>query len=506
MPFVIGIDVGSSATKVGLVTPEGNTRIVVRHAYPTEEPRPGFKELHPELWWSAVVEGLREICAGVAPHEILALCAIGHISSLTFVDAKGKPVRHSFGFQDQRASRELEQLYNRFSREDLASRLGIDLPPSPTWPLPRLLWLQKHEPETLNRTRYLLQAKDYINLRLTGEFASDASSSRGLSDLGNDGAAGAVLEGLGINPEWVPRLRSFSEIIGNVSAEASDITGLRRGLPVVCGWNDQNACVLGSGAVEPGDGFNITGTSEHMGVVTSRAYANSRVMCGPFIHGRKLLYGATLSGGGSLDWYQRTSGRALSELISLAASVPSGSESLLFLPYLEGERAPIWDLKASGAFVGLRTRHNEGHMVRAILEGVAFSLRQIRDLIEAESGYSTEEVIICGGAAQGRLWNQIKADILGRTVSVPLNPEAGVLGAAILAAVSTGCYRACEVAAANMVRQDYKLAPLPDSSARYENLYQAYQALYPALREVSHQLYEECERQNAARDEGEING
>ena len=502
MSHVIGIDVGSSATKVGLLTLEGNARVVARHAYPTDEPRPGFKELDPELWWDTTVEGIREISAGASPDEILALCAVGHISSLTFVDKTGRPLRPSVGFQDQRASRELNELYERFSREELASLLGIDLPPSATWPLPKLLWFRKYEPETLRGTRYLLQAKDFVNLRLTGEFASDPSSSRGLADQGTDRVAGSVLEGLGIDSALLPRLCGHAEIVGTVSAEASEATGLRRGLPVVCGWNDLNACVLGSGSVRVGDEFNITGTSEHMGLVTDRRVTNPKVMCGPFLKGKRLLYGATLSGGGSLDWYRRISGRPLAELLALAESAPAGSESLVFLPYLDGERAPIWDLKASGAFVGLRTRHNEGHLVRAILEGVAFSLRHIRDLIKAESGDSTGKVVICGGAAQGRLWNQIKADVLGRRVSVPVNPEAGVLGAAMLAAVAAGCYKTCEDAAGVMARLDHEVAPSPDASARYEPLYQAYLALYPALRDVFQRLYDDRERQAANSNEG----
>ena len=504
MPYVIGIDVGSSATKVGLLALKGTAMVVARHAYPTDEPRPGFKELHPDLWWNAALQGIREVSVGVPQDEILALCAVGHIPSLTFVDQAGVPLRPSIGFQDQRASRELDELYDRFSREELAALLGIDLPPSPTWPLPKLLWFRNCEPETLRGTRYLLQAKDYVNLRLTGEFACDASSSRGLADQETNGVAGTVLEGLGIDPALLPRVRGYEEVVGAVSAEASEATGLRRGMPVICGWNDLNACALGSGAVELGDEFNITGTSEHIGVVTGRRHTNSRLMCGPFLKGKKLLYGATLSGGGSLDWYRRISGRPLAELLALAESAPDGSESLLFLPYLDGERAPIWDLRASGAFVGLRTRHNEGHLVRAMLEGVVFSLRHIRDVIETELGYSAGKVVICGGAARVRLWNRIRADILGRTVSVPVNTETGVLGAAMLAAAAAGYYKTCEDAARGMVRLDHEVAPSPDAPARYETLYQAYLALYPALRDVFQRLYEDRERQGGESHEGQV--
>jgi xylulokinase len=492
--YLIGIDIGSSAVKAGVVTAEGQVRAVARHAYPTDEPQPGFKEVDPELWWERAVACLREVTEGLPGEDILAVCAIGHISSLTFVDGMGRPVRRSLGFQDQRADNELADLYDRFSREELVSLLGIDLPPSATWPLPKLIWLRKHEPETLRKTRCLLQAKDFVNLRLTGEFATDPSSSRGLADQTTGLVAGSVLDSLGIDPQLLPRPYDHMSVIGGVSGQAAQITGLRRGLPVVCGWNDQNACVLGSGAVAVGSGFNVTGTSEHMGLVTGRHYPNPNVMCGPFLKGRRLLYGATLSGGGSLDWLSKATARPIADLLTLAASVPAGSDSLLFLPYLEGERAPVWDRDAAGAFVGLRTRHTQAHMSRAVLEGVGFSLRQIRDVIEAESGHTPSEVTVSGGAARIRLWNQIKADIWGRTVSIPSSSETGVLGAAILAAVAAGCHPDCEAAAGRMVRQDCAVLPSPDAAAVYNRLYEAYLELYPALRSVFGRLARSGER------------
>ena len=306
MEYVIGLDIGSSSAKVGLFTLDGESVAISRRCYPTHEPFPGYKEQDPETWWAAVCDGLREVTRGIGGDEVVALGATGHISSFTFVDRAGAPLRPAVGFQDQRALAELEELYACFSREELAAHLGIDLPPAATWPLPKLLWFKKHEPEMMEAAHHVLQAKDFINLRLTGEFASDASSNRGIVDLSNGGVAEAVLSRFGLRHDLLPRLYDPEQVIGVVRRDAAKETGLRPDLPVVAGWNDLNASVLGCGAVSEGDAFNITGTSEHIGVVTAADHNVPELMCAPFLPGRKLLYGVTSCGGGSLELVRRT--------------------------------------------------------------------------------------------------------------------------------------------------------------------------------------------------------
>jgi sugar (pentulose or hexulose) kinase len=489
MDYLIGIDVGSSSTKVGAFDLTGDCLVAASRSYPTSEPRPGHKEQDPELWWSAVIECLREVNARVSPAEAIALGVTGHISSFTFVDSAGRPLRPSVSFQDQRAIRELGELYQRYSREDLAEQLGIDLPPAATWPLPKLLWFRKHEPGTLAGARCLLQAKDFINLRLTGAFASDASSSRGMVDLRRGVVAEPLFRELGLDSGLLPPLLQPEALIGRVTPGAACRSVLRPGLPVICGWNDLNACALGSGAVSAGDLFNVTGTSEHIGVVTNGHDSNPALVCAPFLDGRRLLYGVTMMGGGSLDWYRRISDREIQELLADAESAPAGSDWLLFLPYLEGERAPVWDPLASGAFVGLRTHHEQAHLIRAILEGVAYSLRQILDLVQQETSCISEAIRICGGAARVQVWNQIKADVLARPVLVTANAHAGVLGASMLAAVGAGCFGSCEEAAAAMVRVADRIEPNEENIGRYNCLYSLYGQLYPALRPILHRLH-----------------
>jgi xylulokinase len=483
MKSVLAIDVGSSSLKIGLFSLDG---LPLAHAFRptvTSEPRPGFKEQDPESWWHATCETLREIVQINRPNEIAAIGASGHISSLTFVTSSGRVLRPAIGFQDLRALDELDELYRRFPRPVLAERMGIDLPPAATWPLPKFLWLKKHEPQTLDSAHRVLQAKDYVNFRLTGEFASDASSFRGLVDFSRGGAASDVLSELGLRKDLIPSLFAPHQVIGTVTPAAAQETGLPEGLPVVAGWNDLNACVLGSGAVKPGDAFNVTGTSEHLGVVTAQMFTAPELICAPYLPGKQLFYGVTSSGAGSLAWLEKILGTTAEGLLEQSEMADPGANALLFLPYLEGERSPIWDPKAAGAFVGLHTAHRAAHMARAVLEGVAFSLRQISELVARHAANISGPVVVSGGAARAQLWNQIKADILGRAVATTANPQAGILGAAILAAVGAGAYRDCEEAAGTMVQGGDVFHPHTEHAALYDALFGAYGRLYPALKD-----------------------
>ena len=491
MGYLLGVDVGSSSAKVGLFTLDGHAIAVCRKSYPTEEPKPGYQEQNPELWWQAVVGGIREVTNGVDAKSLLAIGSTGHICSHTFVDAEGKVLRPSLGFQDQRAVAEVEELLAKTTREELALELGVDLPPAANWPLPRLLWFKKMEPASLERARYILQAKDFTNFRLTGEFAGDVSSNRGVVNLSHGRVATRILDRLGLRDDFLPPLHAPEQVMGHVSAKAAAETGLPKGLPVVTGWNDLNASALGSGAVTGGNAFDITGTSEHLGVVSASPQHVPGLICAPYLPGKYLFYGVTFNGGGALSWYQKSFGLEMEDLVRLAEATPEGSDDLLFLPYLDGERAPIWDARASGAFIGIRKRHQQGHFVRAILEGVAFGLLQILDLIETELGAITSPFVVSGGAARLGLWNQIKADVWGRATSVPENVHAAVAGAAMLAAAGTGNHATCEAAAQAMVRLKDHFAVDTGRHGRYRRLFSHFRSLYPALRRICAEIYEQ---------------
>ena len=415
---LIGLDLGSSSVKAGAFAPDGRVLAAASVEYPTSSQRPGWKEQDPEGWWRAACSAIREVLAGLGGARVMAAGATGHVCSLTFLDGAGVPLRPAVVFQDQRAIEEVEEVAARFSRSELASALGVDLPPSAAWPLPRLLWFRKHEPEMLARARFLLQAKDYLNLRLTGEFASDAGSNRGIVNLETGAVARELLDAFGLPGDLLPAIREPHAVLGAVSAQAAAETGLAAGVPVVEGWNDLNAAVLGAGNCRDGDAFNITGTSEHFGLVVAGAPSSPVLTCAPYLPGLRLFYGVTTSGGGSLHWYRGVTGATVATLVEEAEGTPAGAHGLLFLPYLAGERAPIWDSRASGAFFGIRNSHTRAHFTRAILEGVAFSLRQIAELTWSVSQRTAAAVRVSGGASRLRLWNQIKADVLETEVCV----------------------------------------------------------------------------------------
>ncbi|HVA00605.1 MAG TPA: FGGY family carbohydrate kinase [Terriglobia bacterium] len=482
MPCVLGIDVGSSSAKVGLFDLAGTTLAISTHSYPTFQPRAGFKEQDPERWWQAVIQGIRAVRRKVPRREILAVGATGHISSLTFVDASGKVLRPAISFQDLRAADQLETLYARFSRQELAQLLGIDLPPAANWPLPRLLWFRKHEPAILDAAHRVLQAKDFVNFRFTGEMVSDCSSNRGMVDFATEKVAASVFSAFDLPARLVPRISPPHQIIGGISSAAARQTGLPEGLPVVTGWNDFNAGVLGSGTVHEGDSLNVTGTSDHLGVITTKSYSVPELIWAPFLGEKHLLYGVTSSGGGSLAWVSELFQRKADELLRSAETVPAGADSLLFLPYLEGERSPIWDPRASGTFIGIHTLHGLRHFARAVLEGVAYSLRQILELVTGLEPAVKQRLVVSGGAARADLWNQIKADVFGRPLVTLANPHVGVMGTAILAAVGTGHYVSYEEAVKEMVHTGREYLPQPSHAERYRECYSNYCRLYPALR------------------------
>jgi len=481
---LLALDIGSSSAKVGLVAESGEVLAVGRYPYATAEPMPGYKEQEPEDWWKAVVDGIRHAFTAVPSASVVAVGVAGYISSLTFLDEQGRPVRKAIGFQDRRASAQVAELTSSFSSKEFAELLGIDLPPASTWPLPKLLWMKQHEPKVLERSRYLLQAKDFVNFKLTGIFGSDPSSNRGLADLGSGRVPYKILSKFGL-PDLLPPLLQPEEVLGTVTPAAAQETGLPPGVPVVVGWNDLNASVLGSGLVSSGQAFDVTGTSEHIGVVTDRDLTSEHLICAPFLPGRRLFYGVTSCGGGSLQWFRRLVGQPME---AAADSMSSPDDDLLFLPYLEGERSPIWDPDASGVLLGLRSTHGADDVGRAVLEGVAFSLRQIWESIEAHAPLRTNTLVASGGASTSETWNQIKADVLNKRIASLQNPHAGIQGAAILAAVAIGIYPDPETASQAMCSTISSFSPSTDDRGHIDRMFALYKGVYPALRNTLHSL------------------
>jgi len=507
--YVVGIDLGTSSCKVGLFDAAGRPAAIGQAAYAITRGPDGQAEQNLDDYWPSVCRAVRQALQAAPGAALAAVGLSGQVGTHLLLDRAGQAVRPALSWQDTRARAEAAALDQRVGRARLAALLGIDLPPSPAWPLPRLLWLQRHEPEHLARTWRLLQVKDYVAYRLTGELATDASSWRGLVRLPGSELATDLLRELGLPLDLLARRCAPSAVIGPVTPDAAEACGLPAGTPVVTGWNDFNCGLLGTGIVRPGLGFDIGGTSEHLGVaVTAEAALTStaNLMLAPYLTDEpagaaRVCYGVTSAGGGALDWYANqfvpdllgAYGLALPSaspalLEASAAATPPGAGGLIFLPYLYGERAPIWDAAARGVFFGLNGGHRHGHFVRAILEGVAYSLRQVLQVVEATTGAPVERVYASGGPANIRLWNSIKANVLNRPLVIPQVTHAACLGAALLAAIGLGWHAGAGPAAAAMVHVGEVVDPDPRPAARYDALFDVYTSLYPQLRGAYAQL------------------
>ena len=503
--FVVGIDLGTSSCKVGIFDPGGEPHGFGQAAYEIARGPDGLAEQSPADWWQSVCQAMRQaLDSGHVPGEAVAAVGLsGQVGTHVLLDRDGQPLRPAISWQDTRAREEATALNHRLGRKRLASVLGIDLPPGPAWPLPRLLWLQRHAPEHLAKTWRFLQVKDFVVYRLTGELATDASSWRGLVCLPGSEIAADVLTELDLPLDLLARRHPPSALIGGVTRTAAEACGLAPGTPVVTGWNDLNCGLLGTGVVRPGMGFDIGGTSEHMGVALAADAAlqpADNLMLAPYLvddrqGAARVCYGVTSAGGGSLEWYAnefvpdllQSYGLSLppgapARLESIAAGVAPGAAGLVFLPYIHGERAPIWDAAARGVFFGLSSRHRHRHFVRAVLEGVAFSLRQVLQVVEATIGAPVERVHASGGPASLPLWNQIKADVLSRPVVIPKVTHAACLGAAMLAAIGSGWYVDAVQAAEAMVHIARQVEPDTRHAARYDAVFGLYTSLYPQLR------------------------
>jgi xylulokinase len=510
--FVLGIDLGTSSCKAGLFDPAGNLRGLGQAAYSIVREPDGQAEQNPDDLWLGLCQAVRQALQDgrVSPDDISAIGFSGQVGTHILLDRTGQPVRPALSWQDTRAHSEATTLLQRIGRDRLTSALGIDLPPGPAWPLPRLLWLQKHAPKHLARTWRMLQVKDFVIFRLTGELATDASSWRGMVCLPGSAMATELLQELDLPLDLLPPRHPPTGMIGRVSRVAAETCGLAPGTPVVTGWNDLNCGLLGTGVASPGMGFDVGGTSEHLGVALSAAPSrpNDKLMLAPYLSddpkgagATRVCYGVTSAGGGSLEWYANQfvpdllqsydlsmPPDAHGRLEAIAADAPLGAAGLMFLPYIHGERAPIWDATARGVFFGISGHHRHRHFARAVLEGVAFSLRQVLQLVEATVGAPLDRVHVSGGPASLGLWNQIKADVLDRPLMIPKITHAACLGAAMLAAIGRGWYDHAVQAAEAMVQKSHQVDPDKRNIVRYNALFSLYTSLYPQLRTAYTQL------------------
>jgi xylulokinase len=493
--LLVGIDVGTSSTKAVVLSRGGAVRGLAAEAYEIDTPHPGWAEQDPETWVAAAERTVARAVeqAGASGDAVAGLSFSGQMHGTVCVDAAGRPLRPAIIWADQRSHRQVADIVARLGKQRLADWTGNPL--ATGFMLASWLWLQAHEPEVVRRTRWLLLPKDYVRYRLTGEIGTEPSdaSSTAVFNPAARGWSQALLDHLGLNERVLPPVHASDAVAGSLQPAAASAMGLCTRIPVVFGGSDQAAQALGNGVVTPGVLSSTIGTGGQLLVPTERAVVDDELRMHCFCHVVDALWHAEtamLSAGLSLRWLRDRllDGLDYQVLADMAAGVPAGADGLFFLPYLSGERTPHMDPRARGSFIGLTRRHGQAHLVRAVMEGVVFGLRQGLDLM-LSLGVGVDAVVASGGATRHPLWLQLQADIYNRPVRHTQTVEAAAVGAAMLAGMGVGVYADADDAIAAVVRRhEDMIEPDPAHVSEYAERYEAYCGLYPALRATMYRL------------------
>ncbi len=497
MPLLLAHDLGTTGNKATLFAADGSIVASVFAGYDTSYPQPNWAEQNPGDWQKALFE-TTQLLLGVARSEtghsaadVAVVSFSGHMNGAVLVDAAGAPLRPAIIWADQRATAQAELIRQRCGEAEVYRLTGNRI--SPAYTAAKLLWIKEHQPEIYRRARWVLQAKDYAAFLFSGVIATDFSdaSLTLLLDLAGRRWAEPLLEQLGLDAALLPPIFASAQVIGQVTAQAAAASGLRPGTPVVIGGGDGACATVGAGAVRPGDAYNYIGSSSWVALVTAR----------PVLDPARRTFNMQTAGG-AFDWFERLlrcdreAEPLYAELDAKAAQVPPGASGLLFLPYLLGERSPHWNPLARGAFVGLAMPDGRGELARTVLEGVAFNLRAILEiLVDASKTFEVSENLeglramrLIGGGGKSALWRQILADVYGLPIElVALPASATALGAAIAGGVGVGLYPDYSVAQrlAPIARVD---RPNPATQARYAALYTLFQDSYTALEPIFQRL------------------
>ncbi|MGZ8571509.1 MAG: xylulokinase [Actinomycetota bacterium] len=487
MSLTLGLDVSTTATKALLLDGDGTIRATAAAGYQASTPRAGWSEQDPALWWEAAVGAIRAALAeaGVAGDAVAAVGLAGQMHGSVLLDASGDVLRPAILWNDQRTAEECDLIRATIGAERLIAITGNDALTGFT--APKLVWVRRHEPEVWGRIAHVLLPKDFVRYHLTGDRAVDRADGAGtlLFDLARRDWSDEIVAALEIDPTWLPTSYEGPDVTGVLSAAAAAATGLAPGTLVVAGGGDQAAAAIGVGAVDPGVLSISLGTSGVVFAATDRPLIEPRGRLHAFCHAvpeRWHLMGVMLSAAGSLRWFRDAlaPGVPFEELSAEAASVPPGAGGLLFLPYLTGERTPHPDPHARGAFVGLTVGHTRAHLTRAVLEGVAFGLRDSLELMRGLGLAEGMEGRATGGGSRSPVWRRILSDVLDVPITSMRTAEGAAHGAAILAATGAGDFPSVQAAATALVETGETIGPGPDAGA-YAETYERYRALYPAL-------------------------
>jgi xylulokinase len=494
MAYLLGLDISTTGAKA-LIIDEGG-KVIASHTtpQPISHPFPLWSEQNPADWWDGISTSIRAALreSGISGQEIASVGLTGQMHGLVLLDEDGEVLRPAILWNDQRTQAQCDEITQKIGFMRLIELTGNQALTGFT--APKVLWVRQHEPEVYAAARHILLPKDYIRYKLTGVYAMDMADAAGTSLLNVEKRewSSEVLNALEIPAEWLPALYEGPEVTAQVSAAAAEETGLAAGTPVIGGGGDQAAGAVGVGAVQPGIISLVVGTSGVVFAPLDRYAYEPDGRLHAFCHSVPDMWhfmGVMLSAAGSLQWYRDTlaESESFDALTAPAADIPPGSDGLIFLPYLTGERTPHPDPLARGAFIGLTARHTRAHMTRAVLEGVAFGLKDAFALI-AQAGLPDKiEVRVSGGGAKSPLWRQILADVIGAPLVTTSTTEGAAYGAALLAAVGAGVYPNVQTACEQTITTGDATTP-GDNQDAYSLPYELYRSLYPLLKDTFAQL------------------
>ncbi len=464
---ILGIDLGATEVKAGLVGLDGRLLAMARAGYALQVGHgPGWAEQDPGAWWSAVTVAIGAL-RPPEPVDVVAIGVDGHGPTLVPVDDRGDATRPAVTFLDTRATAEAAELADATGIRGWA--LG---------PLPAALWLERHEPEVAARTRWYFTTWEWLAFRLTGVAAAPLVPGQAIPDPSLLAPTGPMLDRR-------PESTTMGAVVGRLNPAAAEALGLQPGIPVTGGTNDAFASYLGAGLTQAGDAFDPGGSAGGFGVYWHEPVEVPGAFVTPAPLDGLFSVGAAMAATGrALDWFRDGvvgGGVTTERLLEEAGTTPPGADGVVFLPYLAGERSPIWDPDATGAFVGLTLGHGRAHLARAVLEASALAIRHVAEPMLA-AGVTVSAMRVCGGPARSETWNQIKADVTGFPVLVPAVLETAVLGSAMLGAVGIGASPDVATAVRSMTRIERRLEPRPEHRATYDRAFAVYRGLYPALR------------------------
>lgn len=495
MSAYLGIDIGTSGTKTLLIDARGHVLGQATASHPSYHPQPAWSEQDPDDWWKSTVQSVRNAVrkARLKPSDVRAIGLSGQMHGSVFLDGKHKVLRKAILWNDQRTAAECGEIEKKAGGRKALIKYVAN-PALTGFTAPKILWLRNHEPKVFDRVRKVLLPKDEIRRRLTGEFATDVSDASGtlLLDVARRDWSLPLMQKLDLDPTWFPPCHESEEVTGRLTREAAKELGLTPECLVVAGAGDCAANALGTGIVKQGELSTSIGTSGIMFVHSDQVLVDPLGRLHTFCHavrGKWHLMGVSLTGGGALEWYVReviapqgkgTQANVYGVLNREAGSVPAGSEGLYFLPYLAGERTPHADPHARGCWIGLTLKHGRGHLVRSIMEGVCYAMRDSLAIFE-EMKVPVRRIRVSGGGSKSPLWRQIQADMFGQKVSTLSSEEGPALGVAMLAAVAGGEFKDVVEACGAILDVTSETSVNPASRRVYDRGFGHFQALYRCL-------------------------